>query len=129
MPQEIHTIPKLKKENPLQEIGNDYTQDDLEKEIEEILIRETRIRDVSVIGIPDEHYGETICACIIPKPGKTPTNDEFLRYLETRIASYKIPSRVVMLTEFPLNSMGKIRKDILRERVLNLNVSESDSAD
>ena len=88
------------------------------REIEEILIREPRIREVSVIGLPDDHYGEVVCACVIPKDGEMPTVDEIHAYLEPRIASYKLPSRVVMLDEFPLNSMGKVRKDVLRELVL-----------
>ena len=88
------------------------------REIEEILIREPRIREASVIGLPDEYYGEVVCACIIPKPGDKPTADEIQAYLKARIASYKLPSRVVMLDEFPLNSMGKVRKEVLKERVL-----------
>jgi len=89
------------------------------REIEEILIRESRIREVSVIGLPDEYYGEIVCACVIAKPGQMPTVEEIRAYLETRIASYKLPSRVVMLEEFPLNSMGKVRKDVLKELVLS----------
>ena len=88
------------------------------REIEEILIREPRIREASVIGLPDEYYGEVVCACIIPKPGDKPTADEIQAYLKARIASYKLPSSVVMLDEFPLNSMGKVRKEVLKERVL-----------
>ena len=88
------------------------------REIEEILIGEPRIREVSVIGLPDAFYGEVVCACVIAKPGETPTVDEIQAYLKTRIASYKLPSRVVMLNEFPLNSMGKVRKEVLMEWVL-----------
>ncbi len=88
------------------------------REVEEVLIREPRIREVSVIGLPDEYYGEVVCACVIPKPGENPTVDEIQAYLKTRIASYKLPSRVVMLNEFPRNSMGKVRKEVLKERVL-----------
>ncbi len=88
------------------------------REIEEILTREPRIREVSVIGLPDEYYGEIVCACVIPKPGQMPTADEVQAYLKPRIASYKLPSRVVILDEFPLNSMGKVRKDVLQELVL-----------
>ncbi len=88
------------------------------REVEEVLIREPRIREVSVIGLPDDYYGEVVCACVIPKPGAKPTVDEIQAYLRTRIASYKMPSRVVLLNEFPLNSMGKVRKEVLREWVL-----------
>ncbi len=46
------------------------------REIEEILIREPRIREVSVIGLPDEYYGEIVCACVIAKPGQMPSAEE-----------------------------------------------------
>jgi acyl-CoA synthetase (AMP-forming)/AMP-acid ligase II len=88
------------------------------REIEELLIRDPRIREVSVIGLPDEHYGEIVCACIIPKPGETPTQDQIHAYLKPLIASSKLPSRIEIVTEFPLNSMGKVRKDVLKDRVL-----------
>ena len=88
------------------------------REVEEILIREPRISEVSVIGLPDDHYGQVICACIIPKPGENPTVDEIRAYLEPLIASYKLPSRIARLENFPLNAMGKVRKDVLREWVL-----------
>jgi len=88
------------------------------REIEEILIQEPRIREASVIGLPDDYYGETVCACVIAMAGETPTAEEIQAYLKPKIASYKLPSRVVMLEEFPLNSMGKVRKDLLAEIVL-----------
>ena len=88
------------------------------REIEEILTREPRIREVAVIGLPDAYYGEIVCACVIAKPGESPTAEEIQAYLKPRIASYKLPSRVVMLEEFPLNSMGKVRKDVLQERII-----------
>ncbi|PPR57919.1 MAG: Short-chain-fatty-acid--CoA ligase [Alphaproteobacteria bacterium MarineAlpha4_Bin2] len=89
------------------------------REIEEILIQEPRIREASVIGLPDDYYGETVCACVIAKPGEQPTTAEINAYLKPKIASYKLPSRTVMLEEFPLNSMGKVRKDMLVKIVLS----------
>ena len=88
------------------------------REIEEILTREPRIREVAVIGLPDAYYGEIVCACVIAKPGELPTAEEIQAYLKPHIASYKLPSRVVILDEFPLNSMGKVRKDVLQERII-----------
>ena len=88
------------------------------REIEEALLGDPRIREAAVIGLPDEYYGETVCACVIPKPGAAPTGDEIRAWLAARIAAYKVPSRVVLLDEFPLNSMGKVRKEALAERVL-----------
>ena len=95
------------------------------REIEEILIAEPRIREASVIGLPDDYYGEIVCACVIPMPGDAPTEEEIQAYLAPRIASYKVPARVVLVDEYPLNSMGKVRKDVLRDRVLG--VADTDS--
>ena len=88
------------------------------REIEEVLIGEPRVSEVCVIGLPDEYYGETVCACVIPKRGERPTGDELRAYLAPRIAAWKVPARVEVLREFPLNSMGKVRKDLLTEQVL-----------
>ena len=88
------------------------------REIEEILVAEPRISEVSVIGLPDAYYGEVVCACVIAKAGEGLSEDEIRAYLKPRIAAYKLPSRIVMVSEFPLNSMGKVRKDVLREWVL-----------
>lgn len=88
------------------------------REIEEILAGEPRVNEVSVIGLPDDYYGETVCACVIAKPGEAPSEDEIQAYLKPRVAAYKVPSRVVLLDAFPLNAMGKVRKDVLIEWVL-----------
>ena len=88
------------------------------REIEEILIQEPRIREASVIGLPDDYYGETICACVIAKAGEQLTAEEIHDYLKPELASYKLPTRIEMLEAFPLNSMGKVRKDVLAEIVL-----------
>ena len=89
------------------------------REIEEVLAGEPRVSEVCVIGLPDDYYGETVCACVIPKPGERPSGDELRAYLAPRIAAYKVPARIEILGEFPLNSMGKVRKDLLTEWVLH----------
>jgi len=89
------------------------------REVEEILIKEPRIREASVIGLLDDYYGEVVCACIIAMPGETPTAEEITAYLKPLVAPYKLPSHVVMVEAFPLNSMGKVRKDVLTKQVLN----------
>ena len=85
-------------------------------EIEEFLYRHPDIEDVSVIGVPDEKYGEVICACIRMKAGREPLSVEAIREYSTgHLAHYKIPAYVQILNEFPTTVTGKIRKNQLRE--------------
>ncbi|MFI8826129.1 AMP-binding protein [Streptomyces sp. NPDC053431] len=87
------------------------------REIEEFLYAHAKIADVQVVGIPDERYGEEILACVIPRdPADPPTLDDIAAFCRDRLAHYKIPRRVEVLTEFPMTVSGKVRKVELRER-------------
>ncbi|HJX79032.1 AMP-binding protein [Glutamicibacter sp.] len=86
------------------------------REIEEFFFKHPDIEDVSVVGIPDEKYGEEICACIKMKAGKDPLTIEDLRaFAQGQLAQYKIPAYAMILDEFPITVTGKIRKVQLRE--------------
>ncbi|MGO2029591.1 MAG: AMP-binding protein [Glutamicibacter ardleyensis] len=86
------------------------------REIEEFFFKHPDIEDVSVVGIPDEKYGEEICACIKMKAGKDPLTIEDLRaFAHGQLAQYKIPAYAMILDEFPITVTGKIRKVQLRE--------------
>jgi non-ribosomal peptide synthetase component E (peptide arylation enzyme) len=73
---------------------------------------------VSVIGLPDDYYGETICACIIAQNGQALDVDDLQRFLGSRLAAYKIPTTVITVEAFPLNAMGKVIKADLTRIVL-----------
>ncbi|MFI2739793.1 AMP-binding protein [Streptomyces sp. NPDC018711] len=86
------------------------------REIEEFLYGHPKIADVQVVGVPDERYGEEILACVIPRdPAAPPTLDEITAFCRDRLAHYKIPRRVEILTEFPMTVSGKVRKVELRQ--------------
>ena len=91
------------------------------KEVEDALITHPEVQEVAVIGVPHETWGETVKACIVPKPG-TPERDEeawlqeIRRFLEGKIADFKIPKLVDSLTELPRNANGKILKHLLKEK-------------
>lgn len=86
------------------------------REIEEFLFGHPDIEDVSVVGVPNEKYGEEICACIKMKAGKTPLGVQDIKnFAEGQLAHYKIPAYVMILDEFPITVTGKIRKVQLRE--------------
>jgi fatty-acyl-CoA synthase len=87
------------------------------REIEEFLYGHPKIQDVQVIGVPDQKYGEEICAWVVPKPGVTLTLDEVRAFCEGRIAHYKIPRYLKVVEGFPLTVTGKVQKYVMREEM------------
>ncbi|MFF7235123.1 AMP-binding protein [Streptomyces collinus] len=86
------------------------------REIEEFLYAHPKIRDVQVVGVPHETYGEEVLACVIPRDGaEPPTLEELRAFCEGRLAHYKIPSALRLLDAFPMTVSGKVRKIELRE--------------
>jgi fatty-acyl-CoA synthase len=88
------------------------------REIEEFLYRHPKIQDVQVFGVPDERYGEEICAWIILRAGERMTEEEVRTFCEGQIAHYKIPRHVRFVAEFPLTVTGKVQKFVMRERMI-----------
>ena len=86
------------------------------REIEEFLYQHPDIEDVQVIGVPDERYGEELCAWVRMRAGAAPLDAEAVRaYATGRLAHYKIPRYVLVVEEFPMTVTGKIRKVQMRE--------------
>ena len=85
------------------------------KEIEEFIYTHPKVKDVQVIGVPDEQYGEEIMACIILKDGESMTADEMKAYIRDHMARHKVPKYIDFVTEFPMNAAGKIQKFKMRE--------------
>ncbi|MFB7498305.1 AMP-binding protein [Streptomyces sp. NPDC056161] len=87
------------------------------REVEEFLYTHPEIRDVQVVGVPHERYGEEVLACVVPHdPADPPTLAELRAFCADRIAHYKIPSRLEIVDSFPMTVSGKVRKVELRER-------------
>ncbi len=86
------------------------------REIEEFLYQHPDIEDVQVVGVPDEKYGEELCAWLKMKADATPLDADAVRAFATgRLAHYKIPRYVMVVEEFPMTVTGKIRKVQMRE--------------
>lgn len=85
------------------------------REIEEFLYTNDKIKDVAVVGVPDEKYGEEVCAFIQLKDGEDATEDEIKDFCREEISRFKIPGYVIFTEEFPMTASGKIRKVELRE--------------
>ena len=87
------------------------------REIEEFLYTHPDIVDAQVIGVPDEKYGEELCAWIRMREGAAPLDAAAVRTFATgKLAHYKIPRYVEIVEEFPMTVTGKIRKVEMREK-------------
>jgi fatty-acyl-CoA synthase len=84
-------------------------------EVEEFLYTHPLIEDVQVIGVPDEKYGEELCAWVRVRSDGELTVEEIRAYCKGRIAHYKIPKYVRFTTEFPMTITGKVQKFKMRE--------------
>ena len=87
------------------------------REIEEFLYAHPKVLDVQVVGIPDQKYGEELCAWIIVREGERLTEDEVRAYCQGQIAHYKIPRYVRFVDSFPMTVTGKIQKFLIRQKM------------
>ena len=85
------------------------------REIEEFLYRHPKVQDVQVVGLPDQRYGEELCAWIIPKPGQSATEAEIRDFCKGQIAHYKVPKYIRFVDAFPMTVTGKIQKYKIRD--------------
>jgi fatty-acyl-CoA synthase len=90
------------------------------REIEEFLYTHPAVKDVAVIGVPDERYGEALCAWVIRHAGTNADTETIVAFCTDRIARYKIPRYVLFVDEFPLTVTGKVQKYKMRERSIEL---------
>ncbi|HZP91681.1 MAG TPA: malonyl-CoA synthase [Burkholderiales bacterium] len=86
------------------------------KEIELAIDRLPGVAESAVIGLADPDFGEAVTAVVVPKPGAGLEGAVILAALKSQLANYKVPKRVYFVEELPRNAMGKIQKNLLRER-------------
>lgn len=94
------------------------------QEVEEAISQHPAVGEVAVIGLPDPYWIEKVVACVVPMPGTEITADEVLSHARLRLAGFKVPKQVHVMTELPKNPTGKVLKRVLRER-LNGNAATS----
>ena len=85
------------------------------KEIEEFIYTHPAVKDVQVIGVPDQKYGEEIMACIILKEAGAITQEQMRQYIFASMARHKVPRYIEFMDAFPMNAAGKILKYKMRE--------------
>jgi fatty-acyl-CoA synthase len=88
------------------------------REVEEFLYAHPDITDVQVVGVPDLRYGEELCAFVILREGAAVTPAELQEWCRGRIAHYKVPRYVQMVSSFPMTVTGKVQKFKLREQAI-----------
>ncbi|WP_254524491.1 class I adenylate-forming enzyme family protein [Natrinema caseinilyticum] len=84
-------------------------------EVEEALDEHDGIREVAVIGVPDDDWGEAVVAIAVPRDDVSPTEDDILSFADERLADYKKPKSVEFRDEIPKTPYGKMDKKALRE--------------
>ncbi|MFE6648269.1 AMP-binding protein [Nocardioides sp. NPDC057772] len=91
------------------------------REIEEFLFTHPDIAEAQVVGVPDEKYGEELCAWIRMRPGAEPLDADAVRaFAHGKLAHYKSPRYVLIVDEFPMTVTGKVRKIDMREQSVAL---------
>ena len=85
------------------------------KEIEDVIITHPKVKEVTVIGVPDAKWGEAVKAVVVPKEGAQIEEQEMIDYCRDRMASFKKPKSVDFIKEMPRNPYGKVQKTALRD--------------
>jgi acyl-CoA ligase (AMP-forming) (exosortase A-associated) len=85
-------------------------------EVEEVLFQSGRLREVAVIGIPDEVLGQSIKAVVVPADGHAPTGEELREFCATRVPHYMVPKLIDIVEALPKTSSGKVDYPAIRRQ-------------
>ena len=85
------------------------------RDVEEAALTHPGIREVAVVGVPHDTWGEQVVAFVVPQPGLTLTTEDLDQHLRGTLAAYKIPREVVLVDALPRNASGKVQKRDLRD--------------
>jgi acyl-CoA synthetase (AMP-forming)/AMP-acid ligase II len=84
------------------------------REVEDALSTHPGVDSVAVVGVPDEHWGEAICAVVVPRAGSVPSAADLVAHVRASISAFKRPRHVLFVNELPLTTNAKIAKDQVR---------------
>ena len=88
------------------------------EEIENLILAHPSVQNIACVPMPDPQLGEKMCACVIPKSGRSLTLAELIEFLKDKeIAKFKLPERLEILPDFPVSTFGKVSKKALVEMV------------
>ncbi len=85
-------------------------------EVEGVINELPGVAESAVVGVPHPDFGEGVVAVVVPRPGAAVDGAAIVAALKTRIANFKVPKQVFVEPELPRNAMGKVQKNLLRDR-------------
>jgi long-chain acyl-CoA synthetase len=85
------------------------------REVEDVLYGHPAVREVAVVGVPDDYRGETVKAFVSLRPGERADADELIAFCRERMAAYKYPRLVEFVEELPRTASGKVLRRVLRD--------------
>jgi cyclohexanecarboxylate-CoA ligase/acyl-CoA synthetase len=90
------------------------------REVEDLLVEHSTVAAAAVVGVPDDVLGERVGAVVVPAPGEEPRLADLVAYLrdERKVAVQKLPERLLVVDELPVNAIGKVQKFELVERIV-----------
>jgi acyl-CoA synthetase (AMP-forming)/AMP-acid ligase II len=86
------------------------------KEVEDVLFAFPDILEATVIGVPDEKWGEMVMTLVVLREGRHPTEKDIIAFCKARLAGFKCPKSIVFVDELPKTAMGKVDKPTLRKQ-------------
>ncbi len=98
-------------------------------EVEDAIYKHPDVAEVAVIGVPDQRWGEVVCAIVVARPGSSPTEQDIIDFTQDKLARYKQPRSVMFTEQLPRNPAGKVLKFELREQFGGASVEEVQRAE
>jgi acyl-CoA synthetase (AMP-forming)/AMP-acid ligase II len=84
------------------------------REVEDVLSNHRDVDQVAVVGVPDDYWGEAICAVVVPVSGRHPPAEALVAHVRSHLAAFKRPRHVLFVDSLPLTSNGKVAKVAVR---------------
>ena len=88
------------------------------REVEDVLSTHPAVGQVAVVGVPDDRWGEAVCAVVVPRNGASVTLEDLVEHTRGVLGGFKQPRRLVLVDALPTNASGKVLKRDLRAQVV-----------